>query len=111
MAIMDDVLAKGRESCYKARDTFYTCLEKEADKKPTEVATVGLLYPAECKKSRENFVNSCRPTWQAPITDAFLQVKHFDRQYCAKNRVRRLLDNDEFHRGPIALPQPYTFKP
>ncbi|KAK8918496.1 hypothetical protein KSP39_PZI021850 [Platanthera zijinensis] len=101
MAVMDDVLAKGRESCYKARDTFYTCLEKEADKKPTEVATVGLLYPAECKKSRDDFVNSCRPTW----------VKHFDRQYCAKNRVRRLLDNDEFRRGPIALPQPYTFKP
>ncbi|XP_020589807.1 uncharacterized protein LOC110031104 [Phalaenopsis equestris] len=101
MVVMEDVLAKGRESCYKARDAFYTCLEKEADKKPTEVATVGLLYPAECKNSRDEFVKSCRPTW----------VKHFDRQYCAKKRVQRLLDNDESRRGPISLPQPYTFKP
>ncbi|KAM0943432.1 putative cytochrome c oxidase, subunit VIb [Dioscorea sansibarensis] len=72
----------------QARDAFYACLEKEADKKPTEIATVGLLYPAECKKSRTVFVNSCRPTW----------VKHFDRQYCAKKRVQRLLDSDEAHR-------------
>ncbi|KAJ0965849.1 hypothetical protein J5N97_027000 [Dioscorea zingiberensis] len=99
--VMADVLADGRAACYKARDAFYACLEKEAGKKPTEIATVGLLYPAECKKSRAVFVNSCRPTW----------VKHFDRQYCAKKRVQRLLDSDEAHRGPISLPQPYTFKP
>ncbi|XP_008799655.1 uncharacterized protein LOC103714247 [Phoenix dactylifera] len=99
--VMTDVLAQGRAACYKARDAFYACLEKEADKKPTEVATVGLLYPAECKASRAHFVNQCRPTW----------VKHFDRQYGAKKRVQRLLDSDESRRGPISLPQPYTFKP
>ncbi|KAL5219861.1 hypothetical protein ABZP36_024574 [Zizania latifolia] len=99
-AVMTDVLSKGREACYKARDAFYSCVEKHADKKPTEIATVGLLYPADCKKSRTNFVNSCRPSW----------VRHFDRQYGAKKRVQRLLDGDEDRRGPISLPQPYTFK-
>ncbi|KAF7144511.1 hypothetical protein RHSIM_Rhsim04G0128900 [Rhododendron simsii] len=34
-----------------ARDTFYVCLEKESNKKPTEIASVGLLYPVDCKKS------------------------------------------------------------
>ncbi|XP_077216785.1 cytochrome c oxidase, subunit Vib family protein [Tasmannia lanceolata] len=96
-----DVLADARNSCYKARDSFYACMEKEASKKPTEIATVGLLYPAECKQFRDEFVKQCRPTW----------VKHFDRQYCAKKKVQRLLDNDESRRGPISLPQPYTFKP
>ena len=38
-------------------------MEKHADKKPTEIATMGLLYPADCKKSRANFVSNCRPTW------------------------------------------------
>ncbi|XP_072980116.1 uncharacterized protein [Typha angustifolia] len=98
--VMADVLAHGRAACYKARDAFYACLEKQADKKPTEIASVGLLYPSECKKLRTEFVNSCRPTW----------VRHFDRQYCAKNRVQRLLDGDQSRRGPISLPQPYTFK-
>ncbi|KAL5698907.1 hypothetical protein ACHQM5_029881 [Ranunculus cassubicifolius] len=88
-----DVLSKARESCYKARDAFYTCLEMESSKKQTEIASVGLLYPAECKKSREQFVKQCRPTW----------VKHFDRQYCAKKKVNRLLDNGD-RRGPISLP-------
>ncbi|XP_002444420.2 uncharacterized protein LOC8080607 [Sorghum bicolor] len=99
-SVMPDVLAKGREACYKARDAFYACVEKHADKKPTEIATMGLLYPADCKKSRANYVSNCRPTW----------VKHFDRQYCSKKRVQRLLDGDEDRRGPISLPQPYTFK-
>ncbi|XP_062195349.1 uncharacterized protein LOC133898694 [Phragmites australis] len=99
-SVMPDVLAKGREACYKARDAFYACVEECADKKPTEIATMGLLYPADCKKSRANFVSSCLPTW----------VKHFDREYCAKKRVQRLLDGDEDRRGPISLPQPYTFK-
>eukprot|EP00262_Sarcandra_glabra_P013818 TRINITY_DN3900_c0_g1_i1.p1 TRINITY_DN3900_c0_g1~~TRINITY_DN3900_c0_g1_i1.p1 ORF type:complete len:113 (-),score=4.15 TRINITY_DN3900_c0_g1_i1:29-367(-) len=96
-----DVLSEARNSCYKARDSFYACLEKESNKKATEIASVGLLYPAECKTSRAEFVKQCRPTW----------VKHFDRQYCAKKRVQRLLDNDEPRRGPMLLPQPYTFKP
>lgn len=38
------------------------------------------------------------------------QVKHFDRQYSAKKRVQRLLDGGDDRRGPISLPQPYTFK-
>lgn len=48
---------------HKARDEFYACLERESNKKPTEIATVGLLYPVECKKCRDKFVNQCRPTW------------------------------------------------
>ncbi|KAK4383510.1 hypothetical protein Sango_2768700 [Sesamum angolense] len=93
-----DVLSEARIACYKARDAFYACLEKESNKKPTEIASVGLLYPVECKKNREEYVKQCRPTW----------VKHFDRQYCAKKRVQRLLDDSESRRGPLSLPQPYT---
>ncbi|CAI9098859.1 OLC1v1035585C1 [Oldenlandia corymbosa var. corymbosa] len=98
--VRTDVLAQARLSCYKARDAFYTCLEKNAGKKPTEIATVGLLYPVDCKKTREEFVKKCRPTW----------VKHFDRQYCAQKRVQRHLDDTEARRGPLSLPQPYTFR-
>ncbi|XXG51875.1 hypothetical protein AAC387_Pa03g0343 [Persea americana] len=100
-SIHRDVLSEARNSCYKARDSFYACLDKESSKKPTEIASVGLLYPVECKKLREGFEKLCRPTW----------VKHFDRQYCAKKRVHRLLDTDESRRGPISLPQASTFKP
>ncbi|KAI9125536.1 hypothetical protein K1719_002954 [Acacia pycnantha] len=99
--IHTDVLTKAREACYKARDAFYTCLEKESDKKPTEIASVGLLYPVECKESRAEFVKHCRTSW----------VKHFDRQYCQNKRVQRLLDDKGARRGPLMLPQPYTFKP
>ncbi|KAJ8634809.1 hypothetical protein MRB53_009076 [Persea americana] len=76
-SIHRDVLSEARNSCYKARDSFYACLDKESSKKPTEIASVGLLYPVECKKLREGFEKLCRPTW----------VKHFDRQYCAKKRL------------------------
>ncbi|XP_057967496.1 uncharacterized protein LOC131157396 isoform X2 [Malania oleifera] len=99
--IHTDVLLQARQTCYKARDAFYACLEKESNKKPTEIATVGLLYPVECSGSRAEFVKHCRPSW----------VKHFDRDYCSKKRVRRLLDDNESRRGPLSLPQPYTFKP
>ncbi|XP_020266542.1 uncharacterized protein LOC109842036 [Asparagus officinalis] len=71
--MMPDVLEKGRASCYRA-----------ADMKPAEIATVSLLYPADCKKLRAQFVNQHRPTW----------VKQFDRQYCRKKRVMRLLDDE-----------------
>ena len=47
----------------KARDAFYACLEKQSDKKPTEIASVGLLYPVECKQSRAEFVKQCRTSW------------------------------------------------
>ncbi|XP_034699183.1 uncharacterized protein LOC117924616 isoform X1 [Vitis riparia] len=87
--IHTDVLSEARQACYKARDAFYTCLEKESNKKPTEIASVGLLYPVECKESRAQYVSQCRPTW----------VKHFDRQYCSKKRVQRLLDDNESRRA------------
>ncbi|XP_023529846.1 cytochrome c oxidase assembly factor 6 [Cucurbita pepo subsp. pepo] len=96
-----DVLAEFRQACYKARDAFYACVEKESDKKPTEIASVGLLYPAECKASRAEFVKLCRASW----------VKHFDRKFCQNSRVQRLLDDKDSRRGPLVLPQPYTFKP
>ncbi|KAH0735867.1 hypothetical protein KY285_011574 [Solanum tuberosum] len=89
--IHTDVLSQARISCYKARDAFYSCLEKESNKEPTEIATVGLLYPVECKKTREEYVKQCRPTW----------VKHFDRQYCGKKRVQRLLDDNDSRRGTL----------
>ncbi|KAJ7979620.1 Cytochrome c oxidase, subunit Vib family protein [Quillaja saponaria] len=100
-SVQVDVLLKAREACYKARDAFYACLENESNKKPTEIASVGLLYPAECKGSRAEFVKLCRASW----------VKHFDRQYCQNKRVQRLLDDKGSRRGPLSLPQPYTFKP
>uniref|UniRef100_A0A0R0FKP0 Uncharacterized protein n=1 Tax=Glycine max TaxID=3847 RepID=A0A0R0FKP0_SOYBN len=84
-----------------ARDAFYACLEKESDKKPTEIASVGLLYPVECKQCRNEYVKQCRSSW----------VKHFDRQYCQNKRVQRLLDDKGSRRGPLTLPQPFTFKP
>nr|XP_043626687.1 uncharacterized protein LOC122598152 [Erigeron canadensis] len=99
--IHKDVLSNARESCYKARDAFYACLEKHSNKKPTEIASVGLLYPLDCKKSRDSYDNVCRRTW----------VKHFDRQYCAKKRAERLLDDNEARRGPISLPQGSKVKP
>lgn len=47
----------------QARDAFYACLEKESDKKQTEIASKGLLYPAQCKPARDQFVNNCRASW------------------------------------------------
>ncbi|KAL6534854.1 hypothetical protein OROGR_013529 [Orobanche gracilis] len=88
-----DVLSQARLACYKARDAFYACLERESNKKHTEIASVGMLYPAECKRNREVYVKQCRPTW----------VKHFDRQYCAKNRIQRLLDDNESRREGFNL--------
>nr|ABK23145.1 unknown [Picea sitchensis] len=64
--IHKDVLAAGRDACYKARDTFFACVEK-GKSKPTEVASVGLLYPAECKAARSEFVKQCRPTWVSKV--------------------------------------------
>ncbi|XVF35544.1 hypothetical protein REPUB_Repub18cG0154900 [Reevesia pubescens] len=87
--IQTDVLLKARQACYKTRDAFYSCLEKESGKKPTEIGSVGLLYPAECKRSREDYVNNCRASW----------VKHFDRQYGKTKRTQRLLDDRETRRG------------
>lgn len=83
-----DVLANAREACYKARDAFYACLERESDKVASESASVGLLYPRDCKKFRVDFEKNCRPAW----------VKHFDRLHCAKKRTQRLLDDNESRR-------------
>ncbi|BAT76195.1 hypothetical protein LR48_Vigan01g245300 [Vigna angularis] len=92
------VLTKAREACYKARDAFYACLENESDKKPTEIASVGLLYPLECKQCRNEYVKQCRSSW----------VKHFDRQYCQNKRVQTLLDDKGSTRGPF-MPSPLQF--
>ncbi|PPS04221.1 hypothetical protein GOBAR_AA16465 [Gossypium barbadense] len=62
--IHTDVLLQARQACYKARDAFYSCLEKHSDKKPTEIGSVGLLYPTECKPSREDYVKNCRVSWE-----------------------------------------------
>ncbi|KAL3675838.1 hypothetical protein R1sor_025786 [Riccia sorocarpa] len=95
-AVSRDVLADGRAACYKARDNFYACLERTTGTTPTEVASVGLLYSAECKPARELYMKACRPTW----------VKHFDRQYAARRRVKRLLDKDSSQGGgAFTLPQ------
>ncbi|GAV83125.1 COX6B domain-containing protein [Cephalotus follicularis] len=100
--ISTDVLLQARQACYKARDAFYACLEKNSGNKPTEIASVGLLYPTECKPLRAEYVKNCRNSW----------VKHFDRQYCKNKKVQRLLDDGaETRRGPLSLPQAYTFKP
>ncbi|KAG6552311.1 hypothetical protein Mapa_006164 [Marchantia paleacea] len=95
-AVARDVLADGRAACYKARDEFYACLDKTAGSTPTEVASVGLLYSTDCKHARDDYMKSCRPTW----------VKHFDRQYAGKKRVKRLLDKDTTQGGgAFTLPQ------
>ncbi|KAG7023454.1 hypothetical protein SDJN02_14479, partial [Cucurbita argyrosperma subsp. argyrosperma] len=90
--VHSDVLAESRQACYKARDSFYACVEKESDKKSTEIASVGLIYPAECKILRAEFVKLCR-------------------KFCQNSRVQRLLDDKDSRRGPLMLPQPNTFKP
>ncbi|KMZ59179.1 Cytochrome c oxidase, subunit Vib family protein [Zostera marina] len=96
--IYTDVLSDGRNSCYKARDAFYTCVETETakGKKSIEVGSVGLLYPTDCQKARAEFVKQCRSTW----------VKHFDRQHCAKKKMQRLLEDENgTRRGPISMAQ------
>lgn len=62
----------------KARDAFYTCLEEQSNKKPTEIASVGLLYPVECKQSREAYVKQCRPTWVISILSNRLLIFNID---------------------------------
>ncbi|KAK7347587.1 hypothetical protein VNO80_22122 [Phaseolus coccineus] len=97
--IHTDVLTKAREACYKARDAFYACLEKESDKKPTEIASMGLLYPLECKQRRNEYVKQCRSSW----------VKHFDKQYCQNKRVQTLLNDKGSTRG-LLMPPPLHFQ-
>ncbi|KMT03563.1 hypothetical protein BVRB_8g192390 [Beta vulgaris subsp. vulgaris] len=84
-----DVLADARQACYKARDAFYNCLERESGKKASESACAGLLYPRDCKAARSNFELNCRPAW----------VKHFDRLYCTNKRTQRFLDDNESRRA------------
>ncbi|XP_057872781.1 uncharacterized protein LOC131078950 isoform X2 [Cryptomeria japonica] len=68
--IHKDVLLAGRDACYKARDMFYACVEKNVKSKPTEIASVGLLYPAECKRARTEYEKQCRPTWIWPSEES-----------------------------------------
>ncbi|KAJ6914349.1 cytochrome c oxidase assembly factor 6-like [Populus alba x Populus x berolinensis] len=86
--IHTDVLSQSRQACCKARDAFCACLEKESDKKPTEIGSVGLQYPAECK-------------------DQGLSLRR-TADLLGDKTAQRLLEDKEIRRG---LPQPYTFKP
>jgi cytochrome c oxidase assembly factor 6 len=60
----------------QARDAFYSCLEKESNKTPTEIASVGLLYPSDCKGSRAEFVKHCRASWvkQLPFFQSLIHL-------------------------------------
>ncbi|XP_078436233.1 cytochrome c oxidase, subunit Vib family protein [Wolffia australiana] len=98
--IYPDVLSEARNACYKARDAFYACIEKEVGKNYTECGYAGLLYPAECSQSRSEYTRMCRPAW----------VKHFDKLVATNTKVKRLLDDGDSRKGPISLPQPFTFK-
>ncbi|XP_024445825.1 cytochrome c oxidase subunit 6B-like protein new16 isoform X2 [Populus trichocarpa] len=91
--IHTDVLSQSRQACYKARDAFFACLEKESGKKPTEIGSVGLQYPAECKNSRAEFEKNCRPAW----------VKHFDRLHCRNKTSQRLLEDKETRRAKLVI--------
>lgn len=115
----------------QARDAFFKCVEADSGHTtPTEIASVGLLYPAQCKSARAFYEQNCRSTWVSSKTPfhilprfngclnllhsqfltniqfcvCWVQVKHFDRQFCAKKRVKRLLDTGDRARGPINLP-------
>ncbi len=53
--------------CFQARDAFFRCVEADAGHTtPTEVASVGLLYPSQCKTLRANYEQLCRSTWVFP---------------------------------------------
>ncbi|KAL5073585.1 hypothetical protein RYX36_012569 [Vicia faba] len=71
----------------KGSSYFFSYFEKGCEKKPIEIASVGLLYSIECKKSINQFVNQCRSSW------------HFDKQYCRNKRDQRLLDDKGDRRG------------
>lgn len=58
--IMDGYLYVGMQ----ARDAFFKCVESDAGHTtPTEIASVGLLYPSHCKSARAFYEQSCRSTW------------------------------------------------
>ncbi|KAL6576467.1 hypothetical protein OROHE_000248 [Orobanche hederae] len=64
-------------------------LLQERIKQETHGNCVGRdALPSRVQENREVYVKQCRPTW----------VKHFDRQYYAKKRVQRLLDDNESRR-------------
>lgn len=116
----------------QARDVFFNCVEDDSGlTTATEIASAGLLYPKQCKPARASYEQNFRSTWVSdPLTQLFtigftmfascvctcstvsdtchwcvcLQVKQFDRQFCAKKRVKRLLDTGDRTRGPIHAP-------
>lgn len=48
----------------QARDAFFKCVEADSGHTtPTEIASVGLLYPAQCKSARAFYEQNCRSTW------------------------------------------------
>ena len=60
--------ANSRKLCYKARDKYYECRDKNPDK--TEV----------CEEFRKMFEKSCLPSW----------VKHFDRKRVYEEYKKKL---------------------
>ncbi|KAI3433768.1 hypothetical protein D9Q98_003574 [Chlorella vulgaris] len=57
------VLKAARETCWKARDTFYECVEAAG-----VTYTVDAPIPAACKSARAAYDKACKASW----------VKHFD---------------------------------
>ncbi|KAI3943109.1 hypothetical protein MKW92_014457 [Papaver armeniacum] len=96
--------------CYqnltKARDAFYSCIEKGSNKKPTETPPSVFSIQLNTKNLGLNMFKL-----QTYLGNSKAWVKHFDRQYREKKKVQRLLDNDDSRRGPMSLPKPITSKP
>lgn len=113
--VMADVLSKGRDNCYKvtthlsldlflsrfdlflflfslkARDAFYSCVEKEADKQPTEIATAGLLFPSQCKESRALYVSSCRASWVSHLLILLIPFNRVVLASCSTRTIRSVV--------------------
>ncbi|KAI3967946.1 hypothetical protein MKW92_043988 [Papaver armeniacum] len=93
------VFAAMKQQCYKARDAFYACIERETNKPIIEPATGRLLCPDRCKQFEARYHWDCcsmSPEW----------VLRLDREYCEKMKkkeVQRPLDKDDSERGPKSL--------
>ncbi|RZC76095.1 hypothetical protein C5167_001785 [Papaver somniferum] len=105
------VFAVMKQECYKARDAFYACIERETKKPIIEPATGRLLCPGKCTQLEARYHWDCcsvSPDW----------VLRLDREYCEKMKkkeaqrpvdkmikkeVQRPLDKDDPERGPKSL--------
>nr|PNR30337.1 hypothetical protein PHYPA_026653 [Physcomitrium patens] len=69
-----------------ARDAFFKCLEADFEHlTSTDTDSVKLLYPSRCKPARAFLEQNCRRPW----------VKHFDRRFYAKRRVKHPVDTGD----------------